>query len=97
MKTEITAENFKLIKSFDLDFKRADGIRSNRYLIDWNSIMPTVHKILKTTYPPKGQGWPYSYIQLEAARVGNSLTYIIYRVIEFIKWYNDSHPKAVKK
>ena len=38
----ISAEDFKLIKSFFPSFKRATGIKTNDYVIDWNSIMSVV-------------------------------------------------------
>jgi len=47
MKTEIeiTAEDFKLIKKFYPEFQRAKGVKSNKYIIDWNGLMPVVDKI----------------------------------------------------
>lgn len=54
----------------------------------WDSLMPVVEKILKTTEPPPGQGWLYEYIQLETARVGNSIEYIYQCVVSFIHHYN---------
>lgn len=92
----ISLDDFKLIKSFMPEFVRAQR-NNNDFVITWSELMPVVHKILKTIEPPRGQGWPYCYIQLEAARVGNSIEYVYQRTIEVIRWYNENMTTESKR
>lgn len=64
-----------------------------QYNTSWDWLMPVVHKILKTTEPLLGQGWSHEYIELDKTRVGNSIEYVYYRVVRFIKWYNENIKK----
>lgn len=101
-KVTISAEDFKLIKSFLPSFSRAAGIKTNDYVIDWNSIMPVVEKIESlddeksvsingTLCLIKGDhtavgGWDL----ITASCDGPTKIQAVYKaVVEFIKWYNN--------
>lgn len=71
---EISSDDFKLIKSFHPAFKRAEGIRSNRYIIDWNVLMPVVAQLNDLSM----RNW-VSDVVIENA-FGD--------VVTMIKWYN---------
>lgn len=82
----ISAEDFKLIKSFYPDFKRAKGIESNEYAIDWNGLMPVVEKIkpLAYTIDIDSTAWR----RVSGHSIFAKIEDVYNSVVEFIKWYN---------
>jgi hypothetical protein len=92
MEIQITLEDYKLIKSFYLEFTRKQ-ISSNDFIIGWSELMPVVEKIVQL----KGSHFLYDHTVLEIfmwgksiVRIGNASMIENYYngVVEFIKWYN---------
>lgn len=100
---EITKEEFHLIKKFYPPFKRADLLNTNKFIIDWNNLMPVVEKINRTKYDEKYCFSVYIYnsschinnpsdIHVETIVRDRGLIGCVWdAVVELIKWYNENN------
>lgn len=94
----ISAEEFKLVKSFFPSFTRATGIKTNDYVIDWNSLMPLVEKIestIGTRITIKGVECEISIVDYYDLQIERLKIQSVYKaVLEFIEWYNNQKAKS---
>jgi hypothetical protein len=97
---KISAEDFKLIKSFLPSFSRAAGIKTNDYVIDWNSLMPVVEKINQSGFGAlhinRTEIFLHRYTEkkreelLDIMHKGSMIEAVYKAVLEFINWYTSN-------